>query len=295
MRTAATGNAGKLFFNKVAILGVGLIGASFALALRKKGLCGYIAGFGRSEENLIEARKRGIIDSFERNAAEVCRDADLIVLATPVGTFQDLIRQSSASFKTGAVVTDTGSVKGDLVYEMEKLMPGGVRYIGSHPIAGSDRSGIDYSRAGLFENSKCIVTPTRDSDRGAVDKIVDLWRSLGSDVITMDPARHDRIYASVSHLPHVIAYTLVNTAADIDPSCLEFSGQGFRDTTRIAGSSPDLWRDICLMNRNNLVEMIAIFQKNLETLSRYLRDSDSASLEREFRRARTLREGIGQN
>ncbi|MEJ2696992.1 MAG: prephenate dehydrogenase/arogenate dehydrogenase family protein, partial [Candidatus Sulfobium sp.] len=244
---------------------------------------------------LSEARNRGIIDSFARSASEACRDSDLIVLATPVGTFTDLVRQSSASFREGAVVTDTGSVKGDLVYEMEKLMPAGVRYIGSHPITGSDRSGIDSSRADLFQNSKCIVTPTGDSDPSALEVIIGLWRSLGSDVITMEPARHDRIYASVSHLPHVVAYVLLNTAADIDPSCLEFSGQGFKDTTRIAGSSPELWRDICLMNRDNLVEMIAIFQKNLDTLSRYLRDSDSASLGREFRRARTLREGIGQN
>jgi prephenate dehydrogenase len=288
-------NAGRLFFNKVTILGVGLIGASFALAMKENALCGDVAGFGRSRENLIEARKRGIIDSFEGSAAEACKDADLIVFATPVRTFTALVRQSSASFKPGAVVTDTGSVKGDLIYEMERLMPAGVSYIGSHPIAGSDRSGIDSSRAGLFENSKCIVTPTADSDPGALEKIVDLWQSLGSNVITMDPARHDRIYASVSHLPHLIAYTLVKTAADVDPAFLEFSGQGFMDSTRIACSSPELWRDICLMNRNNLVEMIAIFQKNLDTLSRHLRASDSASLEGEFRRARTLREGIGQN
>ncbi|MEJ2683125.1 MAG: prephenate dehydrogenase/arogenate dehydrogenase family protein [Candidatus Sulfobium sp.] len=292
---AAKGKAGNLFFNKVTILGVGLIGASFALALKKNGLCGGIAGFGRSAENLAEARKRGIIDSFERSAAEACKDADLVVLATPVRTFPDLVRQSSGSFKPGSVVTDTGSVKGDLVYEVEKLMPAGVRYIGSHPIAGGDRSGIDSSRADLFEKSKCIVTPTADSDSSALEMITGLWRSIGADVITMDPARHDRIYASVSHLPHVVAYALVNTAADMDPSCLEFSGRGFRDTTRIACSSPELWRDICLMNRNNLIEMIAVFQKNLDTLSRYLRDSDSASLEREFDRARTLREGIGQN
>ena len=292
---AGTSGAGNLFFDKVTILGVGLIGASFAMALRGKGLCGHLTGFGRSEENLAEARKRRIIDSFERSASDACKDADLIVLASPVGTFPGIIRESSAIFKAGAVVTDTGSVKGALVYEIEKLMPAGVSYIGSHPIAGSDRSGIGSSRSDLFENSKCIVTPTAESDPAALEKIMRLWQSLGAHVISMDPARHDRIYASVSHLPHMIAYALVNTAADIDPSSLEFSGRGFKDTTRIACSSPELWRDICLMNRNNLVEMVALFQKNLDTLSRYLRDSDSASLEREFRRARALREGIGQN
>ena len=292
---AKTEDAGSIFFDKVTILGVGLIGASMALAMRKRQLCGHIAGFGRSEENLREARRRGIIDSFARNAEEACKDADLVVLAAPVGTFLDLTRQSSASLKPGALMTDTGSVKGNLVHEIEKLVPGGVGYIGSHPIAGSDRSGIDASRFDLFENSKCIVTPTVHSDPGALKKIILLWQSLGSRVISMDPARHDRIYSSVSHLPHLIAYALVNTAADIDPSSLEFSGQGFRDATRIACSSPELWRDICLMNGGNLIEMVKMFQKNLDALSRYLRDSDSVSLEREFRRARTLREGIEQN
>ncbi len=285
----------KVYFNRVTIIGVGLIGASFALAMKKRGLCKYVVGFGRNRENLIKARERSIIDSFESDVAKACRDSDLILLSTPVGSFVEIVQRSRASFKKGAVITDAGSVKGTLVSEMEKLMPEGVHYVGAHPIAGSDRSGIDSSNAELFEDAQCIITPTRNSDSDALKVVRDLWESLGSHVIAMEPERHDRIYAAVSHLPHVIAYTIVNTVAEVDVSYFEYSGQGFKDTTRIACSSHELWRDICLLNRENLVEMISVFRKNLDALSQYLKASDSDSLEREFRKARTLREGIGQD
>ena len=284
-----------LFFNKITILGVGLIGASFALALKKNGLCKEIAGFGRNMENLIRAKEKGIIDSFASDPASACHGSDLIILATPAGTFLDLTKKAMPSFKKGAIITDAGSVKGDLVHEIEKMMPDGVYYIGSHPIAGSDRSGIDSADAELFAGAKCIITPTENSNADALRVVTDLWKSLGSDVITMDPEKHDLIYAAVSHLPHLIAYSIVNTIAGIDSSYLEFCGQGFKDTTRIALSSPELWRDISLMNKDNLLEMISIFQKNLDAVSRYLRASDSDSLESEFRKARTLREGLGQD
>ncbi len=284
-----------LHFKKVTILGVGLIGASFALAMKKNKLCNDIIGYGRTRENLMKAMEKGIIDSFESDPAVACKDSDLIIFATPVGTFLDLAKKSVPSFKKGAIVTDVGSVKGDLVYEMESIMPEDVHYIGCHPIAGSDRSGIDSSSAELFINAKCIITPSKNSNANALNKIIELWKLLGSIIITTDPEKHDRIYASVSHLPHIIAYAIINTVAELDSSYLEFCGQGFKDTTRIASSSPELWRDTCLLNRDNLTEMITIFQKNLDTLSQYLRAYDSDSLEREFKKARTLREGIGQN
>jgi len=285
----------RVYFNRVTIIGVGLIGASFALAMKKRGLCTYIVGSGRNRENLIKARERSIIDSFESDPAEACRDSDLILLSTPVGSFVDIVQKSRTAFKKGAVITDAGSVKGNLVSEIEKLMPEDVHYVGAHPIAGSDRSGIDSSSAELFEDAQCIITPTRNSDSGALKVVGDLWESLGSCIMTMEPERHDRIYAAVSHLPHLIAYAIVNTVAEVDVSYLEFSGQGFKDTTRIACSSHELWRDICLLNRENLIEMISVFRKNLDALSQYLKAADSDSLEREFLKARTLREGIGQN
>src|SRR3990172_6000041 len=259
-------------FEKITVLGVGLIGASFSLAMKKAGLCGKVTGFGRNRENLKKAAERGIIDSFEADPASACAGSDLVLFSTPVGSFLDLARQASSSFKKGAIVTDAGSVKGGLVYEMEKMLPEGVYYIGAHPIAGSDRSGLDSARSDLFRNARCILTPTERSDPGALGKVMEMWRSLGSVVMTLGPEEHDRIYASVSHMPHMIAYALVNTVADVDPSYLGFSGQGFRDMTRIASSSPELWRDICPLNRENLMEMLTLFQKKLDSLGRYLRD-----------------------
>jgi prephenate dehydrogenase len=284
-----------LKFDKITVLGVGLIGASFALAMRKEGLCGHIAGSGRNEHTLRKARELGIIDSYDLDPAVACTDSELILLSTPVGIFPELVKKCAASFRKGAIITDVGSVKGRLVHEIEGLLPAHVRYIGGHPIAGSDRSGIDSSNAGLFRNAICIVTPTQKSDAGALKVVSEIWESLGSKVITMDPETHDRIYGAVSHLPHVIAYLLMNTVYDIDASYLEFSGQGFKDTTRIASSSPEMWRDICLFNRENLVGMLSLFQKNLELFSRYLTASDSVSIEREFGKARKLRDGIGKD
>lgn len=285
----------KIYFDKVTIIGVGLIGASLSLAMKKNKLCGTVCGFGRNRENLIRAKERGIIDSFESDPVSACKDSDLIMLSSPVGSFQDIVKKASVSFKKGAVVTDAGSVKGKLVYEIEKIMPEGVHYIGGHPIAGSDRSGIDVSSEALFRDAKYIITPTKNSDAGSLQAVTDLWESLGSEVITMTPEDHDKVYAAVSHLPHLIAYNIMNTVAEIDTSYLEFCGQGFKDSTRIASSSSELWRDICMMNRENLIEMITVFQKNLETLGQYLRASDADSIEKEFSKARTLRESIGQD
>lgn len=188
-------------FPKTAILGVGLLGASFSLALKKKKLCSHVTGFGRSRENLERAKSMGILDIVSPDPASACRDADLVLLAAPAGSFIELIKQACPAFKKGAIVTDVGSVKGDLVHELEELMPPGVHFIGSHPIAGSDRSGIDSAHADLFRDALCIVTPTERSDPPALKNVMDLWASLGSKVLAMGPAQHDRVYAAVSHLP----------------------------------------------------------------------------------------------
>jgi prephenate dehydrogenase len=284
-----------LFFNKVTIIGVGFIGASFALALKKHKLCNQITGHGRSPENLQKAKKKAIIDSFELDPAKACDSSDLVLFATPVGSFIDIAKRIRSSLNRGAIVTDVGSVKGKLVSDLEALMPEGVCFVGGHPIAGSDRSGIGTAEADIFNGAKCIITPTDKTDKNALEKVIALWRALGSIVKQINPDEHDRIYASVSHLPHLIAYLIVNTVADIDSSYLKFSGQGFIDTTRIASSSPELWRDICILNKENLLESIEIFKNNLDRASQYLRAYDSESLERDFKKARALREGIGQN
>jgi prephenate dehydrogenase len=283
------------FFNRITILGVGLIGASFALAVKKHGLCKEAVGYGRKEENLRRAKEKKIIDSFELDPAEACNGSDLIVFATPVGIFSDIAKKIHDSLKKNAIVTDVGSVKGKLVHDMETMMPEGVFFVGGHPIAGSDRSGIDAAAAEIFHGAKCIITPTGHTDQNTLQKVIALWEKFGSVIKIIDPDEHDRIYAAVSHLPHLIAYEIVNTVADIDSSYLNLSGQGFKDTTRIASSHPELWRDICLLNKDNLLAYVEIFKKNLDRVSQYLRAQDSESLEKDFRKARTLREGIGQN
>ncbi len=284
---------GKLHFNKVTILGVGLIGASFALGLKKNNLCKHIVGYGRREGNLKKAKKMKIIDSFELDAAKACIGSDLIMFSLPVGSFIGAAKKISGSLKKGAIVTDAGSVKGTLVKGMELLMPEGVCFVGGHPIAGSNRAGIDTASADLFSGAKCILTPTKKTDKKALTKIDGLWKALGAKTIALSPDEHDRIYAAVSHLPHLIAYAIVNTVADVDKSNLKFAGQGFKDTTRIASSSPELWRDICMMNRKNLLDLIKVFEKNLGCLRRHLKESKASELEKEFNKARALRENVG--
>jgi prephenate dehydrogenase len=280
-------------FRKVTIFGIGLLGASFAIALKKYSPGIFITGSGRSLENLQRALEKNIIDSFDTDPVSACRDSDLLMLATPVGSFLDLTKAIAPVLKKGAVLTDVGSVKGRLVREIEKLMPEGVHYIGSHPIAGSDRSGLDAANPDLFLGSKCIITPTENSSTAALEKIKSLWSGLGSRILILTPEEHDRIYASVSHLPHLVAYALVNTVSDMDASYIGFSGKGFIDATRIACSSEELWNDICLLNRENLVEALGLFRMNLDRLARCLESGDADSLKSEFRKARTLRENLG--
>jgi prephenate dehydrogenase len=289
------GSRGNVFFEKITILGVGLIGASFALGMKQHGLCHTVVGHGRKEENLRQAKEKNIIDSYDLDPVKACDGSDLIVFATPVGIFIDIAKKVLGSLKKGAVVTDVGSVKGRLVHDLEMLIPGEVFFVGGHPIAGGDRSGIDTASAEIFHNAQCILTPTKHTDDNALEKVIGIWKTFGSIVRTIDPDEHDRIYAAMSHLPHLIAYELVNAVADIDRSYFTFSGQGFKDTTRIASSHPELWRDICLLNKDNLLEYVEIFKSNLDRVSQYLRAHDAESLERDFKKARTLREALGQN
>ncbi len=282
----------KLFFDNVTIIGVGLIGASCALALKDRGLCGTICGLGRNETNLIEAKKEGIIDEYSLEIGRACGSADLVILATPVGSLKKLMSDMRNILKKTALVTDVGSVKGPLVHELETLMPEGAHYVGSHPIAGSDNSGIGYARPDLFDQARCIVTPTARSDKKAQQQIVSMWELFGGRVELMDPMLHDRIYAAVSHLPHLIAYALVNTVDSAGAEYLEYAGPGFKDTTRIALSSPELWRDIALSNRDNLVALMERFENHLKALAMLIRDTDAAGLEHEISRAQALRKKI---
>jgi len=272
---------------------VGLIGASFALALKKRGLCNHITGYGRKESNLKKAVKMKIIDSFAFDVSKACAGSDLVLFAVPVGKFTETAKKINGAFKKGAIVTDVGSVKGKLVRDMESLMPEGVNFVGAHPIAGSDKTGIDTATADLFSGARCILTPTKKTNKAALKKIKGLWKSLGAKVSTIDADEHDRIYAAVSHLPHVAAYAIVNAIADINKSYLGYAGNGFKDTTRIAASSPELWRDISMTNKKNILEFIEVLKKNLDKIGRHLKKSDANAVEKEFKKAKALRENVG--
>ncbi|HWR57463.1 MAG TPA: prephenate dehydrogenase/arogenate dehydrogenase family protein [Thermodesulfovibrionales bacterium] len=284
-----------IFFDRVTVLGVGLIGGSFALAMKKRRLCGHICGFGRKETNLVRARDMGMIDSFALDPAEASVGSDLILFSLPIGFFTETAKRIKSSLKTGALVTDAGSVKGRLVCQMEDILSDKVSFIGAHPIAGSDKSGIDTAGPDLFLGRRCIVTATDRSNRSAMDLVVSLWQCLGAEVVPMSPEEHDRVFGAVSHLPHLIAYEMVNAIDEIDSSYLGYSGQGFADTTRIAASSPELWRDISIFNAENLAVFIDVFIGRLEKLKRNVVSGRADLLESEFRKAKALRDSIGQD
>ena len=284
-----------IFFDRVTVLGVGLIGASFALALKRQKLCGHICGFGRKESNLVRAREMGIIDSFYLDPAKAVAGSGLVVFSLPVGLFVETAREIRTALIADAVVTDVGSVKGKLVSRMEEMLSQRASFVGGHPIAGSEKSGIETADPDLFRGRRCIVTETGNTSSSALELIVSLWQHLGAKVEKMDPEEHDRVFGAVSHLPHVIAYEMINTIGEIDSSYLEYAGRGFADVTRIASSSPELWRDICMLNRDNLVRFIDVFIGRLDRVKKDISSGEADRLKGEFGKAKALRDGIGQD
>jgi prephenate dehydrogenase len=285
-----------LFFNKVTIIGVGLIGGSLARVMKAQKLAAEIHGAGRSRETLERAVKLGVIDHMGQSSVRAVEHADLVVLATPVGTFEPIVREIAPHMKQGAILTDVGSVKGVLVRSLEGLLPSGVHFVPGHPIAGREKHGIDAATETLFQGAKCILTPTDRTDAGALDAVRALWAVAGMTVVIMDPDQHDHIFAAVSHLPHAAAYAMVSTVAEFSSGTdnyITFSGAGFRDFTRIAASSPEMWRDICLLNGKNIVEMIEQYQFSLNRIKKAIKHQDGQRLEALFRAASDLRKGLG--
>lgn len=279
-------------FKNVAIIGVGLIGSSLALALKKNGYAGRITGIGRNRGNLMRAKRRGIIDTYTTDHSKGTKDADLIVFASFVGQFEQIAKRIMGSIKKGAVVTDVGSVKVEIVRIMEPMMPDGVSFVGAHPIAGKECSGMDCATPVLFKKAKCIITPGTNSDKKAVRTVVRLWKSVGSETVLMSPEQHDRIFAAVSHVPHVVAYALINAIADADSRFLHYGGKGLKDTTRISLSSAEMWRDICASNRNEVLRLLKGFGSSLSRITRMMEKSDWNGLKKEFVRAQKARKLI---
>ena len=275
-------------FERVAVVGVGLIGGSLALAARRAGLIGDVTGVGRSEANLATARARGIIDRAARDVAAI-GPVDLVVLAVPVETTASVARALVPHLASGTVVTDVGSVKGSIVEALEALLPPSCPFVGTHPIAGSERSGAGAAEADLFRGACCVITPTARTDARALDRVEALWRGVGARVRRMAPADHDRALAWTSHLVHALAYTLVAAIDAEDPNRFALAGPSLREATRVAGSLPELWRDIFLANRTAVSEAIATFSTQLERLRAAIAAGDGDAIARRLEAGRAGR------
>jgi cyclohexadieny/prephenate dehydrogenase len=283
-------------FARVALIGTGLVGASIAHAARRGKLAGHVAGFTPDAGERERAKKIGFADSWPENLADAVRDADLIVLAAPVGAFGGIAKDMAPHLKPGAIVTDTGSVKATVVRDVGPHMPAGVHLVPAHPIAGTEQSGPEAGFAELFDGRWCIVTPPSGADVKAVDAVSAFWRGLGSNVETMEPQHHDLVLAITSHVPHLIAYNIVGTAADLETvtesEVIKYSAGGFRDFTRIAASDPTMWRDVFLNNREAVLEMLGRFNEDLSALQRAIRWGDGDALFNLFTRTRAIRREI---
>jgi prephenate dehydrogenase len=278
---------------RLAIVGVGLLGGSVARAARARGLAGHIVGIGRDRERLAPALKDGTLDSATTDLAEGVRDADVVVLAATVLANASLLAQVWQAAPPGAVVTDVGSTKRGIVAAAERL--GGqprVRFVGSHPMAGSERSGYAIARHDLFDGATVIVTPTERTDPGAVKTVVGFWEATGARVTTMDADTHDRAVAAISHLPHVVAWALVDGVARFEPAALDVAARGFKDTTRIAASDPLVWKEILLANRDAVQASLRAFRSALDDLERQIASGDGAAVEATLARIKTAREAI---
>lgn len=281
--------------NRLAVVGVGLIGGSLARVLREKGEVGEIVGIGRGAANLQRAVELGVIDRYEHDLKKGVLDADMIFLATPVCTIADIVSEIAPVLHSGAIVTDGGSVKEEITLRCEQLLSAGGYFVGGHPIAGTEKSGVEASFSSLYKGKRCILTPTATTDEVALEKVVRMWELAGSEVVLMDPRKHDKVLAAISHLPHMVAYSLVNAVGDYDgcdENILKYSAGGFRDFTRIASSDPVMWRDIALQNRTALLEMMDFFAAHHAQLRSLVAESDGEGLERFFTRSRDHRESI---
>ena len=281
-----------ILFDRMAIVGVGLIGGSLAKAVKEKRLVGEVLGVGRSEERLESARKLGIIDRYSTRMDGILGEADLVVVAGPVGVIVDLIREMIPFLKKGTIITDVGSVKTKIVEEVEAFIPDSLYFVGGHPIAGTENSGFEASFPTLFEGRKCIITPVSTTNSHALKRVKDLWTRVGSKVACMDGEEHDEVFAAVSHLPHIVAYSMVNSLLKmrgVEKNIFSFSAGGFNDFTRIAASHPVMWRDIALMNKDKLLAAIKLFQEYLDELKKAIEREDAERLLSEFQKSREFK------
>lgn len=283
-------------FEKIALIGLGLIGSSICHGVREEGLAGTITGYARSPETRKVALEIGLVDEVKESAAEAVRDADLVILCIPVGVCGTVAEEIKSDLKPGAIITDVGSVKASVISSVKPHLPDHVHFVPGHPIAGTEESGPYSGFAELFHNRWCILTPLPDGDADATEKLAAFWSALGSNVEVMDAEHHDLVLAITSHVPHLIAYNIVGTAADMEEvtrsEVVKYSAGGFRDFTRIAASDPTMWRDVFLNNKTAVLEMLGRFSEDLTALQRAIRWDDGDALFDLFTRTREIRRGI---
>ncbi len=285
-----------VLFERIALIGVGLIGSSLARCIRRDGLAREIIACARRRETLDKVLALELADRVTADPAEAVTGADLVVIATPLSAYAEIGRRIAPALTPGAIVTDVGSVKSSAIRDLKPLLPASVQFVAGHPVAGTEHSGPESGFAELFEGRWCILTPVNGANMEAVTKLRQLWEAVGSKVVTMDPEHHDKVLAIVSHLPHLIAYTIVDTATnlekDLQSEVIEFSASGFRDFTRIAASDPVMWRDVFLANREAVLEMLQRFTEDLTALQRAIRRGEADKLQEVFTRTRAIRRAI---
>lgn len=281
-------------FERVAILGLGLLGGSVARAAKKAGRASQVVGYARRRGPLEYALAEGIVDEIADLKGAVS-GADLVVLASPVGAMQALVAEAAPWFRKGALLTDVGSIKGPLADSLPGLLPTGAHYVGAHPMAGSHLQGIEFASADLFEGAPCVVTPLESTPAAAVQAISAFWAGLGAHVITRAPGAHDAEVAWVSHAPHVLAFAFARTLADAPAAAGELAGSGFRDFARIANSEPALWAEILNTNRKAVAAPLKAFSDALADLARLIEEGDTEAQQAFLARARASLEAITQN
>ncbi len=283
-------------FNRIALIGLGLIGSSIARAARASGAANEIVGTARSEETRKRVVELGILDEVMETVGDAVEGADLVVICVPVRTSGAIAEAIGPFLAEGTIVTDVGSVKQSVVRDVEPHIPEGCFFVGGHPVAGTEYSGPDAGFAELFQDRWCILTPADKSSAEAVEKLTAFWRALGSNVDTMTPDHHDLVLAITSHIPHLIAYNIVGTVADLEQDTrskvIQYSASGFRDFTRIAASDPTMWRDIFLANRDAVLEMLGRFSEDLSNLQRAIRRGEGDKLFELFTRTRNIRRNV---
>tara|TARA_R110002073_G_scaffold18812_9_gene69415 strand:- start:207 stop:1091 length:885 start_codon:yes stop_codon:yes gene_type:complete len=286
--------------NKLVIIGVGLIGGSFALALREAGLVKHIVGIGRSKINMQRAIDQGVIDEIADDTASAMKDANALLLAMPVGQTTSILAQIAPHLEPETLITDAGSTKQDVISAARIYIKKNLKnFVPAHPIAGAEQSGVSAAQTNLFQKKHLILTPLAETSDDAIKRVTDLWEGCGAQVSQMQADEHDKILAATSHLPHILAFTLmnhlcINTGNNPD-NLLRFAGSGFRDFTRIASSSPEMWRDICIANREALILQIDSYKNELVCLQKILENGDAQALKKSFTQARSIRQSWLKN